>query len=51
MHYKKLKNNKSPGCDNLPSELIKEWKESMSPDLCDLFSPYHKIVIFKNHVQ
>ena len=35
---KKLKNNKSPGCDNLPSELIKECKESMSSDLCDLFN-------------
>ena len=35
---KKLKNNKSPGCDNLFSELITECKESMSCDLCDLFN-------------
>ena len=35
---KKIKNNKSPGCDNLPSKLIKECKESVSSDLCDLFN-------------
>ena len=35
---KKWKNNKSSGCDNLPSELIKECKDSLPFDLCALFN-------------
>ena len=34
----RLKNNKSPGCDNIPSEFIKGCSKSILPDLCNLFN-------------
>ena len=31
-------NNKSPGCDNIPSEFIKGCSKSILPELCNLFN-------------
>ena len=31
----RLKNTKSPGCDNIPSEFIKGCSKSLLPDLCN----------------
>ena len=33
-----LKNNKSPGCDNIPAEIIKYCKEMLSDDLTTVFN-------------